>query len=130
MRAFPLLFTCFAFLILSSCATETTQEKVLTLEEVLPGDWHLIEAKRNKKPTTTLQGVYFNFDTLGKVTTNFTGAELNTDYKQNPDGFSFVFENKEMNYVAQILDKDTLNIQTKVRIFDFDLTIVRGNKQN
>ena len=130
MRINFLLLAVSALFIFNSCATDTAKEEVLELKDVLPGDWHLVEAKRDNKVTTTLQGVYFSFDTLGLVKTNFVGAEINTDYKASNTGFSFTFQQNKMDYQAEILDPDTLNLKTKVRIFDFDLILARGKAEN
>ncbi len=129
MRIILVFISCLVISSFFSCANEAVSEKPLVLSDVLPGEWHLVEAKRNSKPTTTLQGVFFNFDTTGMLNTNFMGAELNTPFINDAGGFSFSFEDKEMKYQAEIVDKDTLSVKTKIRIFDFDIVLARGAKK-
>ena len=118
----------FLFLMFSlSCASDhSNTEDKLTLESVLPGDWHLIEAHRNEKLISTLQGVYFNFDSLGNVSTNLSGQEIQTKYQLEEDSFSYLEAGESKNYQTRIVSADTINIATKIQIFDFNLLLARG----
>lgn len=116
----------FLLILCSQCASEPAKEKEPTLEEVLPGSWELVSASRNGKPTTTLEGVYFNFDSLGMVTTNLTGRELKTDCTINENTFSYKEGSDVRLYDAQIIHPDTIDISTKIRIFDFALRLSRS----
>ena len=117
----------FLLILCSQCASEPAKEKEPTLSEVLPGTWQLVSASRNGKPTTTLEGVYFNFDTLGMVKTNLSGIELNTACEIQESTFSYKEKQEERLYQAEIIHKDTISISTKIRIFDFALVLSRAN---
>jgi uncharacterized lipoprotein YehR (DUF1307 family) len=41
----------------------------------LAGRWDIQSATRNGEPTTTMEGMYFDFSEDGKLLTNMTGAE-------------------------------------------------------
>ena len=129
MRIIYITGLVFLLILCTQCASEPAQDKEPTLEEVLPGTWGLVSAKRNGKPTTTLQGVYFNFDTLGMVTTNLTGRELKTQCTINESTFSYKDGMDERTYDTQIIAQDTINISTKIKIFDFSLMLSRTGQE-
>lgn len=127
MRILTVLGILTLLILLSQCASEAAVEKEATLEEVLPGTWELVSATRSGKPTTTLQGVYFNFDTLGMIKTNLSGIELNAKCEINDTGFLYREGQEERSYKAEIIHQDTINISTKIRIFDFALLLSRAS---
>ncbi|MCE7925511.1 MAG: hypothetical protein DYG98_20855 [Haliscomenobacteraceae bacterium CHB4] len=48
----------------------------------IQGRWELVKGFRNQKETETLQGVFFQFGTDGKMTTNLpVGSDTPTDYE-------------------------------------------------
>lgn len=128
MRLFTLFTLVLVLILCSQCALDSAEEKEPTLNEVLPGTWLLVSASRNGKPTSTLEGVYFNFDTLGMVKTNLSGIELNANCNIEENTFSYKEGQETRQYNAEIIHQDTINISTKIRIFDFALLLSRASE--
>lgn len=126
MRLFTLFALVLVSILFSQCAPDSAEEKEPTLNEVLPGTWLLVNASRNGKPTSTLEGVYFNFDTLGMVKTNLSGIELNAVCNIEESTFSYKEGQETRLYNTEIIHQDTINISTKIRIFDFALLLSRA----
>ncbi len=128
------IYLFFSFLALGfvySCASDPT-EKVLTIEEVLPGYWEIVEAKRNGKATSTLKGGYFEFDTLQSMTTNWSGAgQIVSNYEVLEDAVTYTESNKKdqkLDFEIKALDTIVFNTTLK-KIHKFELTLLRVDKE-
>jgi len=126
----PLFFTCIIGLIIfGSCTTEPEDPPIL-IEEVLPGYWELINANRNGKTVSSLEGTYFEFDSLGTVSTNFTGEQVVTDYNIVDSSIVYKNEGSDTNFDFHIVHPDTLMLKTTMRkIFKFELLVHRAVKE-
>ncbi len=124
-----LLFIIIPFLALVlSCAGEP-KDKPILIEDVLPGYWELIAATRNGKPVPSLQGAYFEFDTLNTISTNFTGKQVVSDYQLSEQSILYKEGKNESKLDFIIKDMDTLQFNTEMRkIFKFELTLLRTDK--
>lgn len=128
MNSRLLIFTiCISALYLVfSCVKESEE---LVIEDVLPGYWELISATRNGSSVPSLQGAYFEFDTLGAISTNFSGEQVLTDYTINDNSILYTDSGTETKMDFQIKTADTLIFKTEMRkIFKFELTLLRSDK--
>ena len=120
--AFGLFFNC----------TSDSAEELLKIEEVLPGYWEIIEAKRNGKVTSTLKGGYFEFDTLQSMTTNWSGAgQIVSSYDVLDNSVTYTESNKKdqkLSYEIKALDTIVFNTVLK-KIHKFELTLLRVDKE-
>ena len=130
MKSRLLLFISFisVLLLTSSCIGEP-KEAPLVIEDVLPGYWELISATRNGSNVPSLQGAYFEFDTLGNISTNFSGDQVFTAYSINDNAILYKDSGKETKLDFLIKSSDTLQFNTEMRkIFKFELTLLRSEK--
>jgi len=125
-----LSFTCILGLLLFGSCTPEPKDPPLTIEEVLPGYWELLSATRNGKAVPSLEGTYFEFDTLGAVSTNFTGEQVVTDFNIVDSSFVYNQGGKDSKFDFRIIHLDTLMLTTKMRrIFKFELLLHRAVKE-
>jgi len=118
-----------ALIIFGSCSPEPKEPPIL-IEEVLPGYWELINATRNGKSVPSLEGTYFEFDSLGAVSTNFTGQQVVTDYTIADSSIIYNNEGRDTKLDFSIIHPDTLMLKTKMRkIFKFELLVQRAVKE-
>lgn len=117
--------TCF-FL---SCVGEP-KEDPLAIDKVLPGYWELVEAKRNGKPAPSLQGTYFEFDSLGVISTNLTGEQVVTEYKieNNSILYDGAKEQNKLDFHVNSIDTLTFNMVMR-KIHKFELVLLKSEKK-
>jgi|GEM_PF-1284927 len=119
---------CALLCILFSCIREP-KEKPLIIEEVIPGYWELISASRNGKNVPSLEGAYFEFDSLGTISTNFSGKQVVTEYIIDDQSIIYQEFGKDNRLDYLIKGFDTLQFNTVMRkIFNFELTLLRTEK--
>jgi len=125
-----LLFTFFSITcILLSCLGEP-KEAPLTIDKVLPGYWELINATRNGNPAPTLQGTYFEFDSLGVISTNLTGEQVVTEYTIEDNTILYDGAGKQNKLDFKINSIDTLTFNMVMRkIHKFELTMLKSEKK-
>ncbi len=125
---FFLLLSC--TVLFFSCVQES-KEDTLSIENVLPGYWELINATRNGKAVPSLEGTYFEFDTLGNISTNFSGNQVVADFEIVENSILYKESNKSNKLDFTIKGPDTLNFSTVMRkIFNFELTLLRVEKES
>ncbi len=116
-------------LFFGSCTPEP-KDPPLIIEEVLPGYWELISATRNGKSVPSLEGTYFEFDSTGTVSTNFTGEQVVTDYNILDSAIIYNHEGNNSKFDFRIMHSDTMMLKTEMRkIFKFELLVHRAVKE-
>jgi hypothetical protein len=116
-------------LLFGSC-TQDPKEPALIIEEVLPGYWELISATRNGKSVPSLENTYFEFDSLGTVSTNFTGEQVVTEYNIVDSTIIYNQEGTSSKFDFNIIHQDTIVLNTVMRkIFKFELLVHRAVKK-
>lgn len=130
-HCFYLVFGFLALGFLYNCTSEPKEEELL-IEDILPGYWEMLEAKRNGNNVPSLKDAYFEFDTLQTMTTNYSGAgQIVSTYKIVDNSIMY----KEANSKDQKLDftiksPDTIVFNTVLRkIHKFELTLLRSEKE-
>ncbi len=119
-----LFFLCFS--IVASLVFQSCEEPVKTFDtSLLSGKWLIVDARRNAKPTTTLNEAFFVFNSDSTMQTNFTGEEL--DGRYSIEG-SVIQQDTEDNYTYTIqnLSKDTLILSTEIQKYNFELLLLNA----
>jgi len=120
---------CSLLCLLFACVAEP-KEAPLTIEEVLPGYWEVINATRNGNQVPSLENAYFEFDSLGTISTNYSGKQVVTDYKFVDQSIIYQESKKENKLDFKIKSRDTLQLNTIIRkIHNFELTLLRTEKE-
>jgi len=116
----------FSVSILVSCEEK---EDFLTKQQrtFLHGRWILFQGSRNGNPTETLEGVYFQFDSTGKMQTNLPiGAEKTVPclYKAN-EVIQVFSENNKVAYQIKSVTDSSLILSTFHRGVQLDMQMQR-----
>jgi hypothetical protein len=112
-------FSCAVSILLFAC-TEDVSEKYRFF---LPGRWELYKGFRNKKPTETLTGVYFEFTEQGTMKTNLPlGPEEPVPFELSKNQIQQK-GSKPLKYeIRQICDTTMLlSLETRGMPFEFYL---------
>jgi hypothetical protein len=111
------------FLLLLACSQEPAADSNL-----LPGRWEIEEAYRNGSPTTSLESLYFMFDSVDQVTTNLTGADQQDTYLL--DGNEIFQSGGPLNvtYRIETLSEEQLILTTNLRNYDFRFVLQRASE--
>lgn len=131
MRCFFALIFCIGIsLLFFQCTIEPT-DAPMAIEDVLPGNWELVGATRNGKKITSLTGTYFEFDSLGTISTNLGGEEVITDFKVQENSIVYNQANVEKKLDFTVRHEDTLQFNLTMReIWNFELTLHRIKGEN
>ncbi|GAB4494051.1 MAG: hypothetical protein OHK0019_19370 [Saprospiraceae bacterium] len=114
---FPLLL--FVFL---ACGNES--EKIQTA--AITGRWELSRGFRNQKETETLQGVFFQFGTDGKMTTNLpVGADSPTDFELKKNEIHQKSP-QPVVYKIQSVTDSTLVLAMEMRGVQFEMHLIKA----
>ena len=90
----------------------------------LEGKWDLYEAKRNGRPTQTLDNVYFQFDGKEVMQTNILGGDDRFDYEIKES--ELVIESSQMPLIRVLQwQTDTLKFQMDIGSFIYDMAFER-----
>lgn len=130
-HCFYLVFGFLALGFLYNCASEPKEEELL-IEDILPGYWEMLEAKRNGNNVPSLKDAYFEFDTLQTMTTNYSGAgQIVSTYKIVDNSIIYQEANsKDQKLDFTIKSPDTIVFNTVLRkIHKFELTLLRSEKE-
>ncbi len=112
-------------LLIGSCDGE--QQPAYSAQS-LQGRWELVRGFRNHRETKTLEGVYFLFETDGKMTTNIpVGPEQPSPFEIRKD----TIDHKtvpQMKYVIVAHSDSTLVLAFSLRGLPFELHLKRAEK--
>lgn len=115
--SFLILYFVIGMVALVSCAEEVKKPEA---KDMIIGKWEIEEGYRNGKLANSLEGLYFEFDPNGKMTTNLLGNEETNDYRINEDTL-FQLSTEPVNYAINQLDSTMLTLTFTLRGFDFRL---------
>jgi hypothetical protein len=96
-----------------------------TQEADLLGKWTITTALRDDKPTTTMDGMYFEFAEEGKLTTNMTGEAETYQYEVDDEQ---IFQREgtiEANYKIESRLDNELVLTTSLGGKSFRITLAR-----
>jgi hypothetical protein len=105
--------------ILSSCKDKIEYQDI-------EGNWTLIRAMRNGKPTQTLENVFFEFNPENRMMTNLLGIENTFDivYKYP------VIEIKNGSDLEELtvkkMEEDTLHLELRIINYKYDFYLMRS----
>ncbi len=119
MSIFGMRYLLIILLFLSACKNDTgnVAEKVI-------GQWEILEATRNNRPTESLSELYFEFTADGKLLTNIAGIPETLTYEIKKDkiyqkGSSL----GEIYYNIESIEDNTMIISTELRSFSFRFSL-------
>lgn len=105
-------------LVLYSCAEDRN------LHQELKGKWHIVEAIRNGKPTSTLQDAYFDFISDTSMVSNI--LRIDTEFLYSIEGNRIIQKgDPHIEYQIVKLDTDTLKLKAKINEFMFEFITVK-----
>ena len=103
---------------LASCG----DDNAITSNE-LAGRWEIQNATRNGEPTTTMEGMYFEFSDDGKLLTNMTGAEEANTYELDGDAILQRGGTIEADFLIESLAEGELVLTTELRNKKFRMVL-------
>jgi hypothetical protein len=90
------------------------------------GRWELVKALRNKKPTETLTGTYYEFLPDGKMKTNLTPTTIEQTYEYEFMGQEFKqLSEPPIVFSIDSLSEQTLGLSMVLLKYDFKLELRR-----
>jgi len=111
---------CSVLLVLSACTSEnSTKDNDQSIKaDQFNGRWDLASAIRDGQETASLEGTYMSFSGDNKMTCNFIGEDIKSD---------FTFKNNEIvqgeqTYKVKDFSKSKLVVTTTLMDFEFELT--------
>ena len=111
---------CSVLLLMMSCTseTETKDNDPSVKADQLNGRWDLASATRDGQETVSLEGTYMSFSGNNKMTCNFIGEDIKSD---------FTFKNNEITQGQQVykvkdFSASKLVVSTTLMDFEFELT--------
>jgi len=110
------------FVFMSSCKDQPTKS---IDPDLLSGKWLIVNAKRNAKPTTTLNEAYFIFGEDNNMVTNFTGQDISASYQVISDIITHSGNgHDDQNYKILSLSRDSLILSTQIMKHDFEFFLL------
>ncbi|MCB0637099.1 MAG: lipocalin family protein, partial [Lewinella sp.] len=110
--------------LLVACSEEPSFDASL-----LAGSWELNVAYRNGEPTTSLEGLYFDFDGQDKLSTNLTGIDRVDNYVVDGDRILQSGGPMSVNYKIEELTDQRLVLSTTLRNYDFRFVLLRPTEE-
>ena len=117
----------FCFLIVGITYLQSCKEPVESIDtSLLPGKWFIVNAKRNAKPTTTLNEAYFVFNNNSTMYTNFMGEEMEGAYQIEGNVISQETPTHEgdLSYKILSLSKDSLILSSEIMDHKFEFYLL------
>ncbi len=105
-----------------TCASE---EKEIEKNNLL-GRWEIQEARRNGRPTESLDNLYFEFFEDGKMVTNLSGSQESAVYEVNEDIITQRESQFDVDYQIRNLTDSTLELAAQIRDFNFSFSLSKA----
>jgi len=105
-----------------TCASE---EKEIEKNNLL-GRWEIQEARRNGRPTESLDNLYFEFFEDGKMVTNLSGSQESAVYEVNDDIITQRQSQFDVDYQIRNLTDSTLELAAQIRDFNFSFSLSKA----
>lgn len=105
-----------------TCASE---EKEIEKNNLL-GRWEIQEARRNGRPTESLDNLYFEFFEDGKMVTNLSGSQESAVYEVNEDIIAQRESQFDVDYQIRNLTDSTLELAAQIRDFNFSFSLSKA----
>lgn len=112
---------------LFACDFETGQEGP-KIEKMIDGDWEVIEARRNGKPTGSLDNGFYRING-NSVSTNLSKNldSIVTDFKLLKN--KLTHSNKEaLDFDVSKMTADTLILETEIKSFKFEILLMPSSE--
>lgn len=113
---FPVLLS--LLLVFAACGEDATEKNTVLIQ----GRWAIYKALRNHKVTGTLEGIYFQFDNNGALTTNLpTGPEEPAPFVVKNSRLEHQYPGKAVVYDIISLNDSLLTLGLELRGIPFEL---------
>ena len=107
------------------CSFLSCEDDNATQEADLLGKWNITTAVRDSKPTTTMDGMYFEFAEEGQLTTNMTGEAETYQYEIDKEQILQRGGTIETDYKIESLLDNELVLSTSLGGKPFRITLAR-----
>lgn len=114
-------------LILLSLTFTNCEDDNATQESDLLGMWNITTAARDNKPTTTMDGMYFEFAEGGTLTTNMSGEPEKYQFEVNDEQISQRGGTIDADYQIISRLENELILTTTLGNKPFKITLARGS---
>lgn len=91
----------------------------------IEGNWTLIRATRNGKPTQTLENVFFDFSTENRMMTNLLGSENTFNINYNYPAIKIENSSELERLTVKKLVHDTLHLELRLMNYKYDFFLMR-----
>ncbi|RME97148.1 MAG: hypothetical protein D6772_10835 [Bacteroidetes bacterium] len=116
LRLFAALFLGMSLLV--ACEDDQSDDMANLL-----GRWEVITAYRDKAPTESLSGLYYDFAANGQLRTNMTGTDELYTYRLDDDKLEQRAGALDADYHIELLKSDTLILSTELRRKQFRIIL-------
>jgi hypothetical protein len=124
-RLFPLGLVLAISLFFAACQEDTTDKN----KAYLSGRWELYKGLRNKKPTETLAGIYFEFNSNGMMKTNLpVGPEGQVPFELSKNTI-LQKSNKPVQYEIRQICDTTMLLTLETRGMPFELYLRKAQER-
>jgi len=107
---------------LSSC-------KQMVEYQDIEGNWTLIRAMRNGRPTQTLENVFFDFSAENRMMTNILGAENTFDIAYKYPAIEIKNSSDLEQLTVKELVHDTLHLELRLLNYKYDFYLLRNESE-
>lgn len=91
----------------------------------IEGNWTLIRATRNGKPTQTLENVFFDFSKENRMMTNLLGSENTFEINYNYPAIKIENSSELERLTVKKLLRDTLHLELRLMNYKYDFYLMR-----
>lgn len=113
-----LLSACLFF----ACKNDQSPPAQTFEQNLLPGRWEILQAVQNGRETDRMNGLFFEFQTEGRMLTNFTGVSQEHEYEFDGSQIKQASE-PPVTYSVQALSDTLLSMSFSFRESPFQLTL-------
>ncbi len=110
-------------LLLSWSCFQSSCKKQDSIRSDIKGYWALVEAQRNGKPTLTLENAFINFIQDSVLETNLLRKTVQSSFVQFDKRIIQDYPER-IEYEIQLRSNDSLYLQTEIRGYEFNFTLV------
>ena len=121
-RSFVAIPSLICFL-LSLICFQSSCKKEGSIQVDIKGYWAVVEAERNGKPTLTLENAFIHFIQDSVLETNLLRSTVQSSFVQIDNRIIQDYPER-IEYEIQLRSKDSLYLQTEIRGYEFDFTLV------
>lgn len=112
------------FFIFSGCKSDSNAVKEITQDDLL-GEWMIYYATRNGNVTKSLESGNFVFQADNLMTSNLFNSSNSLNFTYDKGTIEIEGDPNISSLKIQKLEKDTLILSSKMRVFDMEFHLVK-----